>query len=82
MTDDGCEEQRRPPAGGLGPEDDEGQIIGIGGITYRYTNGELVEIAREPGALTPEQRAELKAEMDEADNDVNPHGNPYSKGWA
>jgi len=82
MTDDRDEKRRRPPAGGFGPDDDEGQIIGIGGITYRYTNGELVEIASEPGALTREQRAALEAEMDEADNDVSPHGNPYREGWA
>jgi hypothetical protein len=82
MTDERSEDQRQPAARGFGPVDDEGQIIGIDGITYRYTNGELVEIAREPGALTLEQRADLEAEMDEADNDVYPHGNPYREGWA
>lgn len=81
MTDD-THLQRRPPAGGFGPEDDEGQVLTIRGVTYRYTNGELVEIAREPGALTKEQQAELDAEMDEAYSDVNPHGNPYREGWA
>ena len=77
MTDDRSEEQRRPARRGFGPEDDEGQIIGIGGITYCYTNGKLVEIAREPEALTRERHAMLEAEMDKADNDVSPHGNSW-----
>lgn len=82
MENDRTEGKRRPPAGCFDEDDDEGQILIIEGVTYRYTNGGLVEIARDPKALTQEQRAALDAEMDEAFKEVNPHGNPYRDGLA
>ena len=76
MTTDQPEKKRRPPAGGLDDDDMEGHILVISGVTYRCTNGELVETARTPNAPTDQQKAEIDAVMDEAFKEVNPHGTP------
>lgn len=75
MDRDQPRKKRRPPAGGLDEDDDEGRILTIRGVTYRYTNGGLVEIAREPGALTDEQVDRIDEAM--STPEVNPAGNPY-----
>ncbi len=77
--------ERKPPEAmhrcGIGPEDDEGQILGIDGVLYRYTDGELVEIGRvEDGLNRPALSAEDEKALEEGER--NPHGNPYREGWA
>lgn len=74
-------QSERPPAGGIGPENDVGRILTLDGIKYVTTADGLVEIEGQDktGLLSPEARAALGAVMDEAFRDVNPCGNPYKR---
>ncbi len=81
MTTDDTPRKRRQPAGGFDLDDDEGQILGIDGVLYRYTNGELVEIGSTGDGLNrPTLDPEDEKALDEGER--NPHGNPYRKGEA
>jgi len=72
---------RRPPAGGLSTEDDEGRILTIQGRRYRYTEAAgLVELETPAGVLTETEAAQVVAEL--AEPERSPHGNPYRDGWA
>ncbi len=81
MTTDDISKNRRPPAGGFELDDDEGQILGIGGLLYLFTNGELVKIGTTSDGLhRPEYSPEDITALDKGER--NSHGTPYAMGWA
>lgn len=63
----------RPSPRGLGPEDAVGQIVTIGGVTYRWTatGPETVE-------GSPEDLEAIRAAMADPKAGRNPAGNPYA----
>ena len=67
----------RPPAGGLSPADDLGQIVTINGARYRWgpKGLELQEAA--PAGTVPDAEAEAKIAAMIGDSGANPAGNPY-----
>ena len=81
MTTDEPIRKRRPPAGGFDLDDDEGQILGIDGVRYVWTNGELVELGPVNDGLNrpPMDPEDVKA-LEEGER--NPAGNPYREGGA
>ncbi len=81
MTTDDTPKRRRPPAGGFDLDDDEGQVLEIKGVLYRYTDGEFVELGpANDGLNRPDYGEDALKALDEGER--SPHGNPYRKGWA